>query len=207
MSFLPMIASTSWFVNQAVASQPIINHLSDGELEHLDKVREKELNRRRKRNTRGHGGIALPDCEPLRTHRMNGIPEVDPTTLTLAAAAAAPTAKHAAVAAASLTITNMITSENGTTVIMPTQPVAPQAPSLPTSKIPKAKGLFKPPSRSLSVLRACANPSTAPSNMAADASKLKPPLEGDAPLPVPDSKISKMMMVRRYRDLEKEAKD
>jgi hypothetical protein len=83
-----MIILISQFINQAVTSQPIINHLSD----------------------------TLPDCELLRTHCTNCIPEVDPMTLVLAAAAAAPTAKHTVVVTASLTITNMIALENGTSV-------------------------------------------------------------------------------------------
>ena len=209
MSFLPMVASTSRSIDQAVAWQPIIGYLSDGELDRLDKEREKELNRRRKRNTRGRRGIALPDRDPLKIHRTpaNGIPEVDPTTLALAAAAAAPTAKRAAAAAASLTITNMIASENGTAVMTPSAPIIAQTPLVPTSKIPKAKGLSKALSFPPTILRPRANTTSAPPSTAADASTFEPPLEGDAPLPAPDSRASKIMTARRQRELEKEAKE
>ena len=209
MSFLSPIASTSRSADQASSNQPIISYLSDGELDRIDKEREKELNKRRKRNTRGRRGIALPDREPLRTHRTpaNGIPEVDPTTLALAVAAAAPTAKRAAAAAASLTITNMIASENGTTVITPTQPIVPQAPVLPTSKLPKARGLSKPPSLPQDILHHRANETNAPPSTAADTTKLEPPLEGDPPLPAPDIKVPKSITARRQRELDKEAKE
>lgn len=212
MSFLPSVTTIAKTVDQAIASQPIISYLSDGELDRIDKEREKDLNKRRKRNTRGRRGIALPDREPLKTHRTpaNGIPEVDPTTLALAVAAAAPTAKRAAAAAASLTITNMIASENGTTVITPSVPIIPQAPLIPTSKIPKAKGLSKAPSYPQSILRTRANTTNTPASTAADASTFDPPLEGDAPLPAtttPDARTSKIITARRQRELDKEAKE
>ena len=101
MSFLPTVSTAARPVDQTQSYQPVINYLSDNELERLDKEREKEANRRRKRNTRGRRGIALPDREPLKTQRTPaiGFPEIDPSTLALVAAASAPTSRRAAAAA------------------------------------------------------------------------------------------------------------
>ena len=102
MSFLSPITAVARTIDQTQGYQPLLNYLSDGELDRIDKEREKELNKRRKRNTRGRRGITLPDREPLKTHRTPaiGFPEIDPSTLALAAAAAAPTSRRAAAAAA-----------------------------------------------------------------------------------------------------------
>jgi len=56
------------------------------------KKRDKDLNKRRKRNTRGRRGIALPDREPMPdlSDSAIGFPELDAATLALAAAASAP---------------------------------------------------------------------------------------------------------------------
>ena len=67
---------------------PLLNYLSDGDLERTEKERDKDLNKCRKRNTRGRRGIALPDREPIRTYRTPA-PELDAATLALAAAASA----------------------------------------------------------------------------------------------------------------------
>lgn len=214
MSFLPSVASVARSVDQTQGYQPIISYLSDGELDRIDKEREKELNKRRKRNTRGRRGIALPDREPLKTYRTPGIgfPEVDASTLALAAAAAAPTSRRAAAAAASLTIANMVASENGTAIITASAPVI-QAPSLPLSKLPKPKGSFKTPAYPPAILKPRANVTVPMPSTAADASKFEPPLEGDHPLPAlplssaPDARNSKIMTARRQRELEKEAKE
>ena len=216
MSFLPTISAVARPVDQAAVNQPRLDYLSDGELDRLDKEREKELNKRRKRNTRGRRGIALPDREPLRTQRTPaiGFPEIDPSTLALAVAAAAPTSRRAAAAAASLTIANMVASENGTAVITPTPTPIAQAPVLPSSKVPKAKGSFKAPTIPQTLLKERANLGAPTTSTAADASTFEPPLEGDAPLPpsassttAPDSKTSKILTAKRQRELEKEAKE
>ncbi|KAH8112333.1 hypothetical protein DFH11DRAFT_484764 [Phellopilus nigrolimitatus] len=215
MSFLPSVAPVARSVDQTQSCQPIINYLSDGELDRLDKEREKEANKRRKRNTRGRRGVALPDREPLKTHRTPaiGFPEVDPSTIALAAAAAAPTSRRAAAAAASVTIANMVASENGTAII-PTISSTPSAPAVPLSKVPKAKGSFKAPKYTHSILKARANATAATPSTVVDASTFEPPLEGDLPLPVsstsasaPDSKASRIVSARRQRELEKEAKE
>ncbi|EJD02050.1 SNF5-domain-containing protein [Fomitiporia mediterranea MF3/22] len=217
MSFIPTVTFVTRPLDQTTLTQPVINYLSDGELDRLDKEREKEANKRRKRNTRGRRGITLPDREPIRTHRTPaiGFPEIDPSTLALAAAAAAPTSRRAAAAAASVTIANMVASENGTTVLPQVTP-QPSVPTLPTSKVPKPRGSFKAPSYPSSVLKSRANiTSPTPSTMV-DSAVHEPPLEGDAPLPVsapatpsaPPSKATNVpMTARRQRELEKEAKE
>ena len=184
MSSLSQVGSVARSPDSTQQHQPIINYLSEGELDRLDKEREKEANRRRKRNTRGRRGVALPDREPLKTHRTPGIgfPEIDPQILALAAAASAPTSRRAAAAAASVTIANMVASENGTAII-PTMSSAPSTPSLPASKIPKARGSFKAPSYSSTLLKSRADLKSVTPSTAANTSTYEPPLEGDAPLP------------------------
>lgn len=220
MSFLQPFMSATRTADQSQNLQPIINYLSDGELDRIDKEREKELNRRRKRATRGRRGVALPDREPIKTQRTPaiGFPEVDPSTVAQAAVVNAPPSRRAAATAASLTIANMVASENGTAVIQTSLPLAPQAPSAPLSKIPKARGSFKAPDYPQTILNKRAEVSALPPTTAADASTFEPPLEGDAPLPpssvavpastsAPDSKSSKVLTQRRQREIEKEAKE
>lgn len=116
LSFLPSLTSAARPVDQVQSFTPLLNYLSDGEIEKNEKDREKDMTKRRKRNTRGRRGIALPDREPIRTYRTPaiGFPELDPATLALSVAANAPVSRRAAAAAASLTIANMVASENGT---------------------------------------------------------------------------------------------
>ena len=215
MSFLSPVLSVARSVDIASSHQPLLNYLSDGELDRIDKEREKELNKRRKRNTRGRRGILLPDREPLKTHRTPaiGFPEVDPSTLALAAAAAAPTSRRAAAAVASVNIANMVASENGTAVIAPA-PVIQATPSLPQSKIPKAKGSFKAPTYPTTILKSRAEAPHPTNSTAADTSTFEPPLEEDPPLPplpvsvsAPDSKRPQIISAKRQRELEKEAKE
>ncbi|KAH8120300.1 hypothetical protein DFH11DRAFT_1739466 [Phellopilus nigrolimitatus] len=184
----------------------------DGELDRLDKEREKEANKRRKRTTPGQRGIALPNREPLKTHRTLaiGFPEVDPSTIALAAAAAAPTSRRAAAAATSVIIMNTVASEKRTAII-PTVSSTPSAPAVPLSK---AKGSFKVPKYTQSNLKVRANVTAATPSMVVDSSTFEPPLEGDLPLRVSstsasaqDSKASRIVSARRRRELEKEAKE
>lgn len=113
-TFLPSLTSAARPVNEVSLFTPLLNYLSDGEVERTEKEKDKELTRRRKRNTRGRRSIALPDREPVRTYRTPsiGFPELDAATLALQAAANAPVSRRAAAAAASLTIANMVASEN-----------------------------------------------------------------------------------------------
>ena len=87
-SFLPSLTSGPRPVGDVGMFTPLLNYLSDGDLERTEKERDKDLNKRRKRNTRGRRGIALPDREPIRTYRTPA-PELDAATLALAAAASA----------------------------------------------------------------------------------------------------------------------
>ncbi|KAG6916643.1 hypothetical protein DXG01_006064 [Tephrocybe rancida] len=223
MSFLPSLTTAARPIDQVSSFTPLLNYLSDGELDRTEKDREKDMTRRRKRNTRGRRGVALPDREPIRTYRTPaiGFPELDPATLALAAAASAPMSRRAAAAAASLTIANMVASENGTAfmpqVAVPASAVAPP----PVVKDKKsAKGHFKAPSFPQDVLRPRAQVGAPTPSTAADVSTLPAPLENDPPPPfvtstvmtissgAPDSaRGSRVVTARRAKELEREAKE
>ena len=153
LSFLPTLTSGARSVDQIQSFTPLLNYLSDGEIERSEREREKDMTKRRKRNTRGRRGIALPDREPIRTYRTPaiGFPELDPATLALAATAAAPS-RRAAAAAASLTIANMVASENGVPFMPQPLPSMPQQMLPPIPKEKKVKGFFKAPSYPASIL-------------------------------------------------------
>ncbi len=201
-------------MEQVSAFTPQLNYLSESELEKNEKDREKELARRKRKTTRGRRGVALPDREPPKTYRTPaiGFPEISPAALALAAAAAAPTSRRAAAAAASLTIANMVASENGT-VLMPQTVAAPITPIAPTPsmKEKKPKGLFKPPTLPPSVLRPRANVKAPTPSTAADVANLPPPIENDLPLPSSsgiDRQGSKVVLTaKRAKELEREAKE
>ncbi|TFY56219.1 hypothetical protein EVJ58_g7775 [Rhodofomes roseus] len=214
MSLLPSLTTGARAIDQVSAFTPILNYLSDSEIERNEKEREKELNRRRRKTTRGRRGVALPDREPPKTFRTPaiGFPEVDAATLAAVTAAAAPTSRRAAAAAASHNIANMIASENGTVVLPSAQPtpLAPIAHSAPKEK--KPKGLFKAPSFPSSVLRPRVNLRGAITSTAADPSTFPPPIEGDQPLPSSsagaDSKGARVVLsAKRTKELEREAKE
>ncbi|KAF9011896.1 hypothetical protein BDQ17DRAFT_1321887 [Cyathus striatus] len=214
-SFLPSLASGARSVNEVQLFTPLLNYLSDGEIERNEKERDKDLNKRRKRNTRGRRGVALPDREPIRTYRTPaiGFPELDPATLALAAAANAPVSRRAAAAAASLTIANMVASENGERFTPQMMPAVIPQPQPSATKEKKPKGLFKPPSFPSSVLRPRAHVTAPTPSTAADVSKLPAPLENDPPPPIPtvpappDSKAQKAITAKRAKELEREAKE
>ncbi|KAH8109811.1 hypothetical protein DFH11DRAFT_1479644, partial [Phellopilus nigrolimitatus] len=118
--------------------------------------------------------------------------------------------RRAAAAAASVTIPNMVASENGTAII-PTVSSTPSAPAVPLSR---AKGSFKAPKYTQSNLKACANVTAATPSTVVDSSTFEPLLEGDLPLPgsstsasAQDLKASRIVSARRRRELEKEAKE
>lgn len=203
-------------MDQVVAFTPVFLSLSDSEIERNEREREKELNRRRRKTTRGRRGVILPDREPPKTYRTPaiGFPEVDAATLNLVAAAAVPT-RRAAAAAASLTIANMVASENGT-VVLPQSSQAPLTPQVTTPAAPtkekKPKGLFKPPSYPSSVLRPRAHVRAPTDSTAADPSTLPPPLEDDLPLPSTNSNVENrgarvVLSAKRVKELEREAKE
>ncbi|EPQ51859.1 SNF5-domain-containing protein [Gloeophyllum trabeum ATCC 11539] len=215
MTFLPPLASAARALDQVPAFTPTLNYLDDSEIEKSEREREKEATRRRKRNTRGRRGVALPDREPLRTYRTPalGFPEVDAATLAAAAMANVPT-RRAAAAAASLTIANMVASENGTIVATPQMPVSllPSAAGR-EAKEKKARGLFKPPELPPAAFRPRAKVKAPTESTAMDTSLLPPPLENDPPVSTagsgpPDSRMSvKPGKVKTARELEREAKE
>jgi len=216
-SFLPSLVSGARPVSEVQQFTPLLNYLSDGELERTEKERDKDLNKRRKRNTRGRRGIALPDREPIRTYRTPaiGFPELDAATLALAAAANAPMSRRAAAAAATLTIANMVASENGTAFMPQTMPSAavPQAPTAASKE--KPKGLFKAPAYPTTVLRPRAHVAAPTMSTAADVSSMPPvPADNEAPpssssaaAPALDSRAGKIISAKRQKELEREAKE
>lgn len=211
LSLLPTLTSGARSIDQIQTFTPLLNYLSDGEIERSEREREKDMTKRRKRNTRGRRGIALPDREPIRTYRTPaiGFPELDPAMLALAAAPAAPS-RRAAAAAASLTIANMVASENGVPFMPQPQPSVPQQIVPPVPKEKKVKGFFKAPSYPASILRPRAQVVAPTPSTAADVSKLPAPLEDDPPpiIPaLPDNKIAKVITAKRAKELEREAKE
>ncbi|KAF5392743.1 hypothetical protein D9757_000812 [Collybiopsis confluens] len=209
-SFLPSLAEGARSMDQVKLFTPVLDYLSDGELERNEKERDKDMNRRRKRNTRGRRGVNLPDREPIRTFRTPaiGFPELDAATLALAAAANAPVSRRAAAAAASLTIANMVASENGTPLTPLTMPSVPQ-PAIPTVvKEKKVKGLFKSPPVPPSALHPRAKIIAPTPSTSADVSSLPAPLENDPPpsITIVD-KTMRPPSTRKAKDLEREAKD
>ncbi|KAF9078558.1 hypothetical protein BDP27DRAFT_16591 [Rhodocollybia butyracea] len=205
-AFLPSLVEGARAMDQVQSFTPLLNYLSDGEIE---KERDKDITRRRKRNTRGRRGVNLPDREPIKTYRTPalGFPELDAATLALAAAANAPVSRRAAAAAASLTIANMVASENGTPLTPLTLPAAPQPAAVAAiAREKKVKGLFKAPPVPPSVIRPRAKVAAPTPSTAADVSSLPAPLEND-PLPsisTPDNRARS----RRNKDLElREAKE
>jgi SWI/SNF-related matrix-associated actin-dependent regulator of chromatin subfamily B protein 1 len=232
-SFLPSLTCGARAIDQVPSFTPLLNYLSDGELEKNEKDRDKDLNKRRKRYMRSRRGLALPDREPIRTYRTPGIgfPELDAATLALTAAASAPTSRRAAAAAASLTIANMVASENGT-ALMPMQAM-PMMSSQPvpatSSNEKKPKGLFKAPSYPSSILRPRARVTAPTPSTALDVASIPAPhapVENEsAPsstaaagtsnssssatvvAPPPDSKAVRVLTAKQVKELEKEAKE
>ncbi|KAK7057551.1 hypothetical protein R3P38DRAFT_2841689 [Favolaschia claudopus] len=223
-SFLPSLATGARAMEQVQAYTPLLNYLSDGELERHEKERDKETNKRRKKGRGGRRGIALPEREPIKTCRTPaiGFPEPDPATLAAAAAVNQPVSRRAAAAAASLTIANLVASENA-----PEHGDSPPQPMFRTSSLPAAlplppppvfkpkntQGFFKPPLYDTSVLRPRAKvPAPTPST-AADISTLPAPLEDDPPPPpsvaavVPDTRTPRIVTGKRAKELERSAKE
>ncbi|KAJ7099593.1 hypothetical protein B0H15DRAFT_771273 [Mycena belliarum] len=216
-AFLPSLSSGARAMDQVQAFTPLLNYLSDGELERNEKERDKDYNKRRKRNRGGRRGVALPDREPIRTYRTPaiGFPEPDPATLAAAAAAAAPMSRRAAAAAASVTIANLVASENGGPSFTPSSLPALPAPPPLVLKEKTTRGFFKAPTYDPSVLRPRARiPAPIPST-AADISKFPVPLENDPPpaptsVAVPDSRDSRApraVTAKRAKAREREAKE
>jgi len=185
------------------------------------------MNKRRKRNTRGRRVVVLPDRDPIRTYRTPaiGFPQSDAATLALQAVNA-PTTKRAAAAAASLTIANIVTSENrdDNAPFMPqittTRPPMPSTPShAPPSQVlqqhqqkeKKGKGFFKAPAFPASVLRPRAHVAAPTPSTAADSSLLPPGVtldkDGQDGHVLQDSRFSRLISAKRAKELEREAKE
>lgn len=220
-SFLPSLSGAARSMDQVASFTPLLNYLSDGELERSEKDREKDYNRRRKRTNRGRRGVNLPDREPIRTHRTPaiGFPELDAATLAAVAAANAPMSRRAAAAAASVTIANMVASENnGSPTFLP-QTIMPSAPQPTPIAVPnkekKTKGLFKAPSFPETVKHPRAAVVAPTPSTAADVSSLPAPLENDPPVVSSivtthsENKAPKPVTVtaKRAKELEREAKE
>ncbi|KAJ7188657.1 hypothetical protein C8R46DRAFT_877300 [Mycena filopes] len=220
-SFLPSLSSGARAIDQVQAFTPLLNYLSDGELERNEKERDKDYNKRRKRNRGGRRGVALPEREPIRTYRTPaiGFPEPDAATLAAAAAATAPMSRRAAAAAASVTIANLVASENGDRAFTPSSLPALPAPPPLVLKEKETKGFFKPPPYDTSVLRPRAKvPAPIPST-AVDSATLPPPLENDpppppttssrtrAPVSMPDNRAPRAVSSKRAKELERSAKE
>ncbi len=197
-AFLPSVSSATRPTDQVQAFTPLLNSLSDGEIERHEKERDKDMNKRKKRNTRGRRGVALPERDAIRTYRTPayGFPELDPAILALQAAANAPTSRRAAAAAASLTIANMVASENGQPLLTQAPTAAqPQPPPPPKEK--KQKWLSKAPEVPKSVLRPRARVGAPTRSTAADATDITHSLD------VPRSAVT----AKRQKELEREAKE
>ncbi|KAI0037103.1 hypothetical protein K488DRAFT_37318, partial [Vararia minispora EC-137] len=234
MSFLPSLAGATRPLDQVQSFTPMLSYLSDSEIERNDKERDKEMARRKKRNTRGRRGVGLPDREPIKTARTPalGFPDVDPAVLASAQAANAGPGRRAAAQAAQRTIADMVASENGTAVSTPTLPAATlphlqqqqqqqqaQQQQQSSAKQDKpSRGHFKPPAFPAEALPARARVQMPTPTTAADASTLPPPLEDDPPLPMaatpPESRSGAQhhvrppyMSARRAKELEREAKE
>ncbi|KAH8113784.1 hypothetical protein DFH11DRAFT_1509929, partial [Phellopilus nigrolimitatus] len=110
--------------------------------------------------------------------------------------------RRAAAAAASVTITNMVASENGTAII-PTVSSTPSTPAVPLSK---AKGSFKAPKYTQSNLMARANVTAATPSTVADSRHWKATVSSTS-ASAQDLKASRIVSARRRRELEKEAKE
>lgn len=199
-------------MDQVIAFTPVFNYMSDSEIERNEKEREKELNRRKRKTPRGRRGIALPDREPSKTFRTPaiGFPEIDPATLAAVQAANAPTSRRAAAAAATLTIANMVASENGQTILPQTvsTPVTPATPLMVKDK--KPKGLMKAPSLPASVYGPRASVKAPTPSTAAEPSSIPPPIENDLPLPssAPENRGARVpLSAKREKELEREAKE
>lgn len=219
---MPVLASGSRTMDQVAAFTPILSYLDDGDLDRTEKDREKDMNKRRKRNTRARRGVALPDREPIRTFRTpaNGFPDIDPSVIQ---PTNAPPARRAAAAAAQQHIANMVASEaldDGDSMpsqMSPSRPLPSHNTSLSTVPIPtpqkekKQKGLLEAPKIPTALLRPRWQvPAPTPST-AADSTILGMPLEDDPP-PSPPAPVEarvnpRIISAKRAKELAKEAKE
>ncbi|KAF9530513.1 hypothetical protein CPB83DRAFT_788034 [Crepidotus variabilis] len=232
-NLLPSLISAARPVGEVSLFTPLLNYLSDGELERTEKERDRDMAKRRKRNNRGRRGIVLPDREPIRTYRTPaiGFPELDASALASVQSTSVPT-RRAAAAAASLTIANMVAIENKSEdrddmpfvpqpiQAVPSRPTPPiQPPPNAEKKNKKDKGLFKAPPFPPTVLiaRATTGPT---SSTGMDASNLPPgsnlDREGHESTSLSgmggygsllDARANRVLTAKRAKELEREAKE
>ncbi|KAF7321532.1 hypothetical protein MKEN_00674100 [Mycena kentingensis (nom. inval.)] len=211
-SVLPPLSTGARTLDQVQAFTPLLNYLSDGELERNEKERDKEMNKRKKRGRGGRRAVVVPDREPIRTCRTPaiGFPEPDPAAVAAVAVVTAAPTRRAAAAAASLTIASLVASENGGPVnFTPSSVPSLPAPAPLVFKEKAVKGFFKPPPYSPSLLlpRARATPSVPPST-AVDVSTLPAPLENDPPpRPATRPAVPRAFTAKQKKDAEREAKE
>lgn len=214
LSFLPAVSYAARPMDQVQSFTPQLAHLSDGEIDRTEKERDKDMMRRKKRNTRGRRGVALPDREPIRTYRTPaiGFPELSAAALALAVASNAPTSRRAAAAAASLTIASMVATENGDSHYTSSKPMSVSQPApaaAAAAKEKKVKGFFKPPEFSRSgVIRPRAEVKAPTASTAGEATRGLSDFEpsGSTSMGAP---ISSRVIVtaKRQKELEREAKE
>ncbi|KAF9516045.1 hypothetical protein BS47DRAFT_1341372 [Hydnum rufescens UP504] len=110
-AFLPVVKKATRTLDDSDSYMPVLHHLTESEIERVEKEREKEI-KRKKRQGRARTRLAMPDRDPLKTQRTipgatevhNGMPP--PSTVTIGSS------RRAAAQAASATIASLAASEN-----------------------------------------------------------------------------------------------
>ncbi|KAG9028270.1 SWI/SNF chromatin-remodeling complex subunit [Tulasnella sp. JGI-2019a] len=138
---LPPVSIAGRSAEQANTCMPILNNLSEGEVEGQEREREKEL-KRKKRQGRARRGVILPDREPVKTHRtLPGCTDIS-ALLPTPATVSVPSRRQAAVNA-SHTIANLVAQENNhgymPSMHTPSKDSNHLAPPMATSSQPRAK--------------------------------------------------------------------
>lgn len=109
-AILPPVSIAGRTADQAANCMPILNTLSEGEMEGNEKEREKEL-KRKKRQGRARRGAIMSEREPLKTHRtLPGCADIG-SLLPAPVAISVPSRRQAAVNA-SQTIASLVAQEN-----------------------------------------------------------------------------------------------
>jgi SWI/SNF-related matrix-associated actin-dependent regulator of chromatin subfamily B protein 1 len=148
LAFLPPVVDV--VRKEDVASSaftPLLNHLTDVEMDRLEKDRERDLKRKR-RQTRGRRGIILPDREPLKTNRtllkktVGALdPQPAPREVVPTSTPAPTSSRRAAAIAASAFITNMSKEDD---MPIPEPPSPPPSAPRPRRAAPFASHALTP---------------------------------------------------------------
>ncbi len=139
--FLPAVKRTARTLEDADNHTPLLNYLSEGEMERMEKEREKEI-RRKKRQGRARAKT-LPDRDAVKTQRtLTGATEIH-NGMPPPAVATIGSVRRAAAQAASATIASLAASENSDRPygVMMTPPIVPERPQpiQPIAPPPPAK--------------------------------------------------------------------